>query len=136
MLSCSKKFALFILLFVAFIDWMGIGLVYPMFSSMFFHRDIQLLAPEASDAMRGFWLGILLALMPIAQFFSSPILGTLSDQKGRRPLLKIALLFGVLGYLIAMAAVWIESLLLLLLSRVIIGISAGSGLSSELLWQI
>ncbi len=127
MLSCSKKFALFILLFVAFIDWMGIGLVYPMFSSMFFHRDIQLLAPEASDAMRGFWLGILLALMPIAQFFSSPILGTLSDQKGRRPLLKIALLFGVVGYLIAMAAIWMESLQLLLLSRVIIGISAGSG---------
>lgn len=127
MYPVRKKLSLFILLFVAFIDWMGIGLVYPMFSSMLFSRDIQLLAPEASDAVRGFWLGILLALMPIAQFFSSPILGTLSDQKGRRPLLKIALIFGVAGYVVAMAAVWMESLILLLLSRVILGISAGSG---------
>ncbi len=85
MYSAQKKFILFILLFVAFIDWMGIGLVYPMFSSMMFHREIHLVSPETSDAMRGFWLGILLALMPISQFFSSPIIGTFSDQKGESP---------------------------------------------------
>ena len=126
MYSPQKKLILFILLLVVFIDYMGIGLVYPMFSSMLFHRDITLLSPEASDAVRGFWLGILLALMPLSQFFSSPIIGTLSDQKGRKPLLKISLAIGVLGYLIAMLAVWMESLALLLISRIVVGIAAGS----------
>ncbi|MBS0605104.1 MAG: MFS transporter [Verrucomicrobia bacterium] len=124
--SAPKKLILFILLLVAFIDWMGIGLVYPMFSSMMFHHDINLIPPESSDALRGFWLGILLALMPLSQFFSSPIIGALSDQKGRKPLLKYCLIFGVVGYAIAMLAVWMESLALMLFSRVVLGISAGS----------
>ena len=105
---------------------MGIGLVYPMFSSMLFHRDINLLSLETSDAIRGFWLGILLSIMPLSQFLSSPIVGALSDQKGRKPLLKFSLLIGIFGYLAAMAAVWQESLWLLLVSRIIVGISAGS----------
>lgn len=126
MYSAQKKLTLFILLLVAFIDYMGIGLVYPMFSSMLFSRDIAMLSPDVSDAMRGFWLGILLATMPLTQFFISPLVGTLSDQKGRKPLLKISLLFGVAGYLAAMASVWIESLAFLLISRIIVGISAGS----------
>ncbi len=126
MYSTSKKLTLFILLFVAFIDWMGIGLVYPMFSSMLFHSDVYLVSPETTAAIRGFWLGILLSLMPLAQFFSSPIIGTLSDQKGRKPLLKISLIFGVFGYIIAMAAVYLESLSLMFVSRIVLGVSAGS----------
>lgn len=126
MSSAKKKFILFILLFAAFVDWMGIGLVYPMFSSMLFHREIHLVCPETSDAVRGFWLGILLALMPISQFISSPIVGSLSDQKGRKPLLKQCLIFGIVGYAIAVVAVEMSSLSLMLLSRVILGISAAS----------
>lgn len=126
MYSTRKKMILFILLCIAFIDFMGIGLVYPMFSSMLFHNDVHLLSPDSSEAVRGFWLGILLATMPLTQFFSSPLMGTLSDQKGRKPLLKLALSVGVLGYLIAMVAVWMQSLVLLLISRVVIGLSAGS----------
>lgn len=126
MYSAQKKLTLFILLLVAFIDYMGIGLVYPMFSSMLFQRDIALLPMDASDSVRGFWLGILLATMPLTQFFSSPIVGTLSDQKGRKPLLKFSLMVGIVGYLAAMTSVWMESLVFLLLSRVVIGISAGS----------
>jgi DHA1 family tetracycline resistance protein-like MFS transporter len=126
MYSIRKKTILFILLLVIFIDYMGVGLVYPMFSAMLFHQDVQLLSPESSNAVRGFWLGILLAAMPLTQFFSSPIIGTLSDQKGRKPLLKISLVIAVVGYLAAMFAVWAESLTLLLFSRVILGIAAGS----------
>ena len=126
MQSSRKNLFLFILLLVAFIDWMGIGLVYPMFSSMLFHNDIHLIGADTTEALRGFWLGILLALMPLSQFFSSPLLGTMSDQKGRKPLLKFCLVIGFFGYLIAVAAVWGESLSLMLLSRVVLGLSAGS----------
>jgi DHA1 family tetracycline resistance protein-like MFS transporter len=122
----KKSVSLFIVALVGFIDWMGIGLVYPMFSSMLFQGDFNLLAEDASDTCRGTCLGILLAAHPLTQFFSAPILGTLSDQKGRRKILIPGLAIGVVGYLIAMTAVHLESYPLLLLSRIAVGISAGT----------
>lgn len=123
----TKKFiSLFIVSLVGFIDVMGLGLVYPMFSSMLYQGDCHILADDTSEAVRGACLGILLAAMPITQFFSAPILGMLSDQKGRKRVLAPSLAVGILGYFIAIAAVHMESFGLLLLSRVAIGISAGS----------
>lgn len=122
----QKKISLLIVLLTIFIDWMGIGLVYPMFSSMFFHREFQIVPLETSNAVRGLWLGILLSAMPITQFFISPLAGSMSDQKGRKPILKITLLIGVAGYLVAALAIYLQTLVLLLLSRIIIGIAAGS----------
>lgn len=111
---------------VGFIDVMGVGLVYPMFSSMLFQGDCQLIPHDASDFTRGACLGVLLATMPIAQFFSGPILGMLSDQMGRRKVLIPSLAVGVAGYMLAVAAVSMESFAFLLLSRVLVGVSAGS----------
>lgn len=122
----KKNISLLLISLIGFIDVLGVGLVYPMFASMLFQHDCLLLPEDASDALRGACLGILLAMMPIAQFFSGPILGTLSDQHGRRKVLIPSLVIGVLGYLIAMFAVSMESLTLLILSRIAVGISAGS----------
>ena len=64
--------------------------------------------------------------MSIAQFFSSPILGALSDQKGRRPLFLVSLFLGILGYGFCMIAVSLKSIVLLIISRVFVGIAAGN----------
>src|SRR5947209_3714833 len=125
-MASKKTISLFLIALVGFIDWMGIGLVYPMFASMLFQKDCLLLSPDASDTLRGSCLGILLAAMPITQFFSSPILGMLSDQKGRKKILIPCLTIGVLGYLVALFGVLMESFVLLLFSRIAIGISAGT----------
>ncbi len=122
----KKSISLFILSLVGFIDVMGVGLVYPMFASMIFQGDCAILPPDSSDAMRGTCLGILLATMPLTQFFSAPILGMLSDQIGRRKIVIPGLALGVFGYMLAMAAVGMESFILLLVSRIVIGISAGT----------
>lgn len=122
----KKTISLVLTSLIGFIDVMGIGLVYPMFASMLFQHDCLMLPEDTTDAVRGACLGILLATMPIAQFFSGPILGMLSDQYGRRKVLIPSLAIGVLGYLVAMAAVNIESLTLLILSRIAVGISAGT----------
>lgn len=122
----SFNVSLLLILFVVFIDMMGIGLVYPMFSSMLFRENCQMLPPGTSDAWRGTCLGILLAAMPLTQFFSAPILGMLSDQKGRKKVLVPSLAIGILGYFLAVIAVSIENLPLLLLSRIAVGISAGT----------
>ncbi|MBI2809726.1 MAG: MFS transporter, partial [Candidatus Melainabacteria bacterium] len=122
----NKRFPLFILLFTMFLDWMSIGLVYPMFSSMLFQPEALFLPAGTSDIVRGTWLGILLAVGPLAQFLSSPIVGAMSDQKGRRPLLLKSILIIVLGYFLCALGVWSESLLLLLIGRVIVGIGTGN----------
>lgn len=122
----KKNFSLFLVSLVGFIDLMGMGLVYPMFSSMLFQGDCLILPEGTSDALRGTCLGILLATMPITQFFSAPMLGMLSDQKGRKKILVPSLVVGVGGYLIAMLAVNLDSFILLLVSRVAVGISAGT----------
>lgn len=122
----KSSLGLFLVLLVAFLDWMGISLVYPMFSSMLFCPECPIVPVETSMAMRGFYLGFLLAAMSIAQFFSGPILGAMSDQTGRRPLLIGSLFLGVLGYLMCAVSVSFGSLALLFAARVLVGIAAGN----------
>jgi MFS transporter, DHA1 family, tetracycline resistance protein len=64
--------------------------------------------------------------MPMAQFFSGPVLGTFSDQKGRRPLFLLSLFLGVVGYLLCMAGVLLGSLAILFGARLLVGIAAGN----------
>jgi zinc transporter ZupT len=76
---------------------MSYGLVYPLFVMLIFRQDSVFLA-SVSDAMRGFWLGVLIAASPLGQFFTSPILGAVSDQIGRKPTLQISYLIIVIGF--------------------------------------
>jgi len=122
----KSTLSLWLVLLVVFLDWTGLGLVYPMFSSMIYHSSSPLLGPETSQAAKGWYLGILLASMPIAQFFSGPILGSMSDQKGRKPIFVISLILGVFGYLFCTFAVLIKSVIVLILARFLVGISAGN----------
>lgn len=122
----KKAISLFIITFIGFIDFIGIGLVYPMFASMLYSDNCIFLSDTTSDAMRGTCLGILLAMMPITQFFSAPLLGILSDQYGRKKVLIPALTVGMFGYLFAILAITQGNLLLLILSRVGVGIAGGT----------
>lgn len=126
-MKISHQYAALSTIFLMFfIDFMSIGLVFPMFSAMLFNPNSILVTPETSQAMRGLLLGIILALMPIAQFFSGPILGAMSDRIGRKPLLIISISFGILGDFIALTGVWYKSIMLLALSRIVIGMAAGN----------
>ncbi len=122
----NTSLSLWLVLFVVFLDWMGIGLVYPVFSTMLFHPEYSLLDPSVSESMRGWYLGILLATMSISQFLSSPIIGSFSDQKGRRPVFLITLALGILGYVFCVVSIWIQSIFALIASRFLVGIAAGN----------
>ena len=120
------KSSFYLLLFVAFIDYIGVGLIFPVFSSMLFNPSSTLLPVETTAEVRGLWLGVLIAMMPLAQFFSSPIWGTISDGKGRKQPLLFSLFIAMIGYLVAASATWAGSLIGLFFSRLIIGFSSGN----------
>lgn len=122
----KKYLASFPICLMSFIDYMSIGLVYPMFSTMLVGGEGPFLTATTSHALRCLWLGVILALMPLAQFFSGPILGTLSDYKGRKKVMLLSIVFGIVGYGIALIGVWYASIFLLALSRIVIGISSGN----------
>lgn len=122
----SRSIALWLVLLIVFLDWLGLGLVYPMFSSMLFHPDCPFVDIGTSESVRGWYLGLLLASMSIAQFLSGPVFGALSDQKGRRPIFVFTLALSVVGYICCMMAVKMGSLAFLVVSRVIVGAAAGN----------
>ncbi len=122
----SYKSSFYIALLVAFIDNMGIGLVFPIFSSMLFDHSFSLVSLETSHHIRGLWLGVLLSLMPLAQFFSAPIWGAISDNKGRKKPLQLSLTIAFFGYVVAFFGVLFSSIFFLLASRVIIGLASGN----------
>jgi MFS family permease len=74
--------------------------------------------------------GLLMAVYPISQFFAAPLLGTLSDHYGRKPVLVVSQAGTLLSWVIfaaayfAPGAVW--PLLIIAFSRVVDGITGGN----------
>lgn len=116
----------FTILLIGFVDYLGIALVYPVFAALLFDQTVPLVPIGSSSFFRGAILGILIGLTPLTQFFSSPILGSISDLKGRRQTLGYGIGLGCLGYFLAVVGICIHSLSLLFIYRILIGISEGT----------
>lgn len=121
-----SKLNLFTILLIGFVDYVGIGLVYPVFATLLFDVQDPMISQEASLAYRGAMLGILIGLTPLTQFFSSPIMGKLSDLKGRRKILAYGTTAGCLGYGLAIIGIAMHSIFFLFFYRICVGISEGT----------
>ncbi len=84
------------------------------------------LLPDASLAMRGWVFGTLVSCFCLGQFFAGPILGALSDRKGRKRVLLATLLIALGGYLFAVASLWTQNIALFFIARLLSGIGAGN----------
>jgi DHA1 family tetracycline resistance protein-like MFS transporter len=87
MTNQNKSGVLFILVTIL-IDCMGFGIIIPIIPDLI----KELTGGDLSEASR--YGGLLLVAYSVMQFISSPILGSLSDKFGRRPILLISL-FGL-----------------------------------------
>lgn len=101
-----------IILFTVFLDVLGIGLIIPVLP---FYVE--------SFNVSGFVVTSLFAVFALFSFFSSPILGILSDKFGRRPVLLISLASTALGWLIFAFS---RTIFGLFLGRIIDGSAAGN----------
>ncbi|WP_291729366.1 TCR/Tet family MFS transporter [Leisingera sp. F5] len=99
------------------IDAMGIGLIMPVMPGLI--TEVQ----GGSLAQAAVWGGVLSTVFAVMQFLFSPILGSLSDAVGRRPVLLVSLFVMALDYLIMALA---GTMWLLLLGRILGGITAAT----------
>jgi DHA1 family tetracycline resistance protein-like MFS transporter len=113
------------LCFESFLVWMSYGFVYPLFAILIFQEN-SIFSDFTSSVSRGFWLGVLLTAGPLAQFFSSSVIGKISDRTGRKPVLLITTLIIAFGYLLSAYAIKVPHLFLLILGRLITGIGSGN----------
>lgn len=113
-------------MFIGFLDYMGVGLVFPLLTNLLFDPEHSILPSTTSAPIRGLWMGILIALTPLVQFFASPILGSLSDQRGRKTVIFFGLLMGLIAYLLGVIGIQMRSLPLFMLYRSLFGICAAT----------
>src|SRR5476649_3090488 len=73
--------------------------------------------------LTGSTLGVLTASFSIAQFFATPVLGSLSDKWGRKPLLLISLAGTCISFLMFAEA---RSLTILFAARILDGLTGGN----------
>lgn len=99
------------------IEAMGIGLIIPVLPTLL--REVR--GTDLSQA--ALWGGLLASSYAAMQFLFSPLLGSLSDRFGRRPILLGSLAAIFLDYIMMALA---DTIWLLLIGRIIAGIAAAT----------
>jgi DHA1 family tetracycline resistance protein-like MFS transporter len=108
------------------IDFLGVGLVIPIFAPLFLSETSNLFSQNVDYNLRSFLLGVTLFLFPFFQFFGAPILGTLSDKYGRKNILFLSVLGTFLGYILMVLGIIYQNLYLIVISRIIDGFTGGN----------
>lgn len=116
-MSTPRKAGLGFIFVTLMLDILGLGLVIPILPRLV----LSMMEGQESAAAR--YVGWLTATYAAMLFVFSPILGSLADKVGRRPVLLIALLGSGLDYLMM---AWAPTLPWFFLGRVISGISGAS----------
>ncbi len=101
-----------IIFLIIFVNLLGFGIIIPLLP---FYADAVGASP--------FQIGLIFASYSLCQIIASPVLGHLSDQHGRRPILIFSLIGTVASFALLAVA---NSLFLLFAARIIDGLSGGN----------
>ncbi len=114
------------LFMVIFLDVAGIILALPVLTPLILQPSSGMVPIGTPAIWRDFLYGASLGIFPLFMFFSTPVLGDLSDRFGRKKILMICLIGSGLSYIVAAIGVLGNSLLMLLASRAMAGLAAGT----------
>lgn len=120
--------ALPIVLATIFIDMLGIGILIPVIPQLLANpASHSYLLPAGWTLEQGYvLLGLLTAAYPFMMFLAAPVLGQLSDQRGRRRVLAVSLTGTAVSYVLFAVAILQHNIPLLFLSRALDGITGGN----------
>lgn len=105
---------------------LGVSIIIPVIPAMFFSPDTAFFTTAVTMDTRSILYGLLVAAFPIMQFIGAPLLGTLSDRHGRKPILQISQVGAFIGYMLFAFAIVIQDIYLLFISRLIPGFMGGN----------
>ena len=89
-MSDKDKSPMGILFLVVLVDMIGFTIVIPFLT--YFVQDLATADGITDVGSRDLWVGIVISVYSLAQFIFTPILGSLSDRMGRRPILMFGLI--------------------------------------------
>ena len=110
--AVQNKRNVWILVLIMIINALGFGIIVPLiypFTKQF--------------GINAHTLGLLIASFSIAQFIATPILGSLSDKYGRKPILIICLIGTTISFILFAEA---RSAMMLFIARILDGITGGN----------
>jgi len=107
-----KNRNLFIIALIAMVNMLGYGIIIPI-----------LYAYSKKYGLTDFQNGLLFALYSICQFFSTPVIGRLSDKYGRRPMLLLSIIGTAVSFFLTAFA---PNAAFLFFARALDGLTAGN----------
>lgn len=126
--STIRQRALTATALTVFLDMLSFGLLIPILPLVLIdpHNPAFILSPSINLDTRYIILGIIVALYPLMQLIATPILGQISDRHGRRPVLVFSLIGTLLSYVCIISSVLTHNVWLLILARIVDGLSGGN----------
>jgi len=118
--------AKFALLAVVFVDLMGQGLVFPIVNSLMMDPRLSFLPESTPQATRHFNYGLVIGIFFLSWFLGATFISRISDSIGRKNAIMICLFGALVGYVITIVSLYMESLWLLIVGRAITGFTAGN----------
>ncbi len=116
---------------VVFIGFVGYSLMITVFTPMLMRGDSPMITATDPMARRTMLLGFLLCLYPLGQFLGSPVMGSLSDRYGRKPVLLISLTITTLCYAVIATSLSIGSFALLAAASLIAGLAEANIVTAQ-----
>lgn len=116
----------FTLLFVVFLDLMTQGLVIPILITILLDPSAGFLPSHDTAALRQVDFGAVMAVFFLSWFIGAAYISKLSDFIGRKEGILVCLTGNLIGYLLTIAALLLDSLALLFVARAISGFTAGN----------
>lgn len=113
----TRKPALVFIFITLFLDVLGIGLIVPILPKL-----VDQLA-EGGIASASYLYGVLAGLYSLMQFLFAPVLGSLSDRFGRRPVILVSLFGSGLDYFLM---AWAPTIAWFFLGRILSGITGAN----------
>ncbi len=124
--SSGNKAFIFPIVLTTLINMLAIGIIIPVIAPLIIDNTTGLFDTGFPERQRHIVMGLLTACFPLAQFFGAPVLGTLSDQYGRKPILLVSMAGSAVGFALFAIAIRINSLELMFGSRLFDGFTGGN----------